>query len=346
MLATAVTQPDELAIVDIPEPTTGPYEIKIKTEVGYICNATDRKLIEGHFPGVDEFPFLLGHETAGIVAEVGGKVRNFNVGDRVIGGLLLNTTDPTYKSGWGGFSEYIIAGDHFAMIDDGVASEEHGWLDVYEVMRTIPKHISPEDGAMLCMWREVYSGLLWDFHLKPGDDILIYGDGPVGLSFVKFARLLGFGDIYLVGKYPGKLEKAREMGATGTLIAGSEELKNLVAERGKPFDGVIDGVGKPDIINEAIPQVRMGGSVCVYGVVSEESITLMHHRGPLNFNLLMHQWPTRDGERRAQEPLVDWIQSGKLSFEEFLSGEFSIKDISKAYEFSKTKETVKTLLRF
>src|SRR5690349_4978059 len=90
MFAVAVTEPNNLQIVEVPEPTPGPYQARIKTEVACLCNMTDRKLIEGHFPGVEQYPLLLGHETVGIVDAVGRKVRNFKVGDRVVGGLLLD----------------------------------------------------------------------------------------------------------------------------------------------------------------------------------------------------------------------------------------------------------------
>src|SRR5262249_37074863 len=189
MLAVAVTQPNQLKIVEVPDPTPGPYQARVKTEVACLCNMTDRKLIEGHFPGIDNYPLLLGHETVGIVDAVGSKVRNFKVGDRVVGGLLLTTTDPAYGSGWGGFSQYTLAGDHFAMVADGAATGEQGWFEVYEIMRAVPRTISVEDAVMLCTWREVY-GAFTDFNLKKDDDIIVYGAGPVGLSFVKFARLL------------------------------------------------------------------------------------------------------------------------------------------------------------
>src|SRR6266567_4181185 len=141
-------EPDRLEVVNVPEPTPGPYEARIRTEAACLCNMTDRKLIEGHFPGVDHYPLLLGHETIGIVDAVGDKVRNFKIGDRVVGGLLLKTTDSAYASGWGGFSQYLLAGDHQAMADDGVATPENGWFEVYEIMRVVPASIPVEDAVM------------------------------------------------------------------------------------------------------------------------------------------------------------------------------------------------------
>lgn len=345
MLAVAVTRPDQLKIVEVPEPTPGPYEARIKTEVACLCNMTDRKLIEGHFPGIEKYPLLLGHETVGIVDTVGAKVRNFKVGDRVIGGLLLKPTDTTYASGWGGFSQYTLAGDHEAMVADRVAAPEHGWVEVYEIMRVVSKTISVEDAVMLCTWREVY-GAFDDFNLKKGDNIIIYGAGPVGLSFVKFARLLGINEIYSVDRFPVKHQKALEMGATGAFAPDSPELKQFLAKRQRSFDAIIDAVGKESIINSALPLVKLGGSICVYGVIDTPSIRVDKDTGPYNFNLLIHQWPTRARERAAQEPLVEWIKAGKLSYKEFVSVEFPIREISQAFENSKTGQPIKTLFRY
>ena len=345
MLSVAVMEPNKLEVVDIPEPIPGPYEAKIRTEAVLICNATDRKLVEGHFPGVEDYPLLLGHETVGIVETVGEKVRNFNPGDRVIGGLLLRSTDENYHSGWGGFSQYLLAGDHQAMVADRAANPENGWVEVYQIMRAVPKTISVEDALMLCMWREVY-GAFDDFHLQKGDDIVVFGAGPVGLSFVKFARIMELGFIACVEPVVEKHQKALAMGADVAISPDEASLERLKQEHGKPFDALIDAVGRESIINASLPLVKLGGSVCVYGVIDTPTIRLEKHRGPYNFNLLIHQWPTREREAAAQEPLVKWIEDGKLSNKEFIAAEYPIRAVQQAYEGSKTGLPIKTLLRF
>jgi alcohol dehydrogenase len=345
MFAVAVKTPNQIEIVQVPKPVPGAYQARIRTEAACLCNMTDRKLIEGQFPGVDQYPLLLGHETVGIVEEVGAKVRNFKVGDRVVGGLLLSPTDSAYGSGWGGFSEFTLAGDHAAMIQDGCATAEGGWFEVYEIMRVVPAHVSVEDAVMLCTWREVY-GAFGDFNLKQGDDILIYGGGPVGLSFVKFARLLGLSEIYLVDRWAHKRDKAMSMGATAAFAPDDPALTALLQGKRGTLDAVIDAIGKEDIINNALPLVKMGGSVCVYGVIDTPSIHVDKSAAPFNFNLFIHQWPTRRLEHDAQEPLIEWIDAGKLSYREFLSAEYPIQDIAEAYQSAQVNKTVKTLLRY
>ena len=94
MRAVVVTEPGTVAIVELARPTPGPYQALVRTEVACLCNSTDGKLIAGHFPGVDQYPLVLGHECAGIVEAVGGKVRNFQIGQRAIGGLVFDFSDP------------------------------------------------------------------------------------------------------------------------------------------------------------------------------------------------------------------------------------------------------------
>ncbi|GAK59171.1 sorbitol dehydrogenase [Candidatus Vecturithrix granuli] len=345
MFSIAVVEPNKVEIVEIPKPIPGDYDAVVKTEVSFLCNATDRKLIEGHFPGVETYPLLLGHESVGIVESVGKKVISFKPGDRTVGGLLLEPTDPKYASGWGGFSEYILVRDHQAMVNDGVADAEHGWSDLSQIQRVVPKDISAETAALMCTWREVYAGFS-DFHLKPGDDIVVFGSGPVGLSFIKFAKNLELGYVASVDILPEKRRKAIEMGADEAFAPDDEKLKNLTQVRGKPLDAVIDAVGKEGIINAALPLIKMAGSVCVYGVIDTPSITVHKHLGPYNFNLFVHQWPTRVQEAAAQEPLCEWIRQGKLNTQNFISAEFPIQKIHEAIETAMTGLAIKTLLRY
>jgi threonine dehydrogenase-like Zn-dependent dehydrogenase len=136
------------------------------------------------------------------------------------------------------------------------------------------------------------------------------------------------------------------MGADAAYAPEDPDLANLVAKRGKHFDVIIDAVGKEGIINAALPLVKMAGSVCVYGVIDTPRITIDKAAAPYNFNLLIHQWPTRFREAAAQEPLSDWIEAGLLSYKEFVSAEFPLDQIEQAFELSNTGRTIKTLLRF
>ena len=347
MIAVAVVEPGRVEIVDIPKPSPGPYEALVRNQAAFICNATDRKLVAGHFPGIgpEKYPLLLGHESVGIVEAVGGSAKSFKPGDRVIGGLMLNPTDPRFSSGWGGNCEYVIATDHAAMVVDRVADAAHGWAEVFQVMRKAPDDIPLEAAAMLCTWREVYAGFS-DFQLKKGDSVLIFGAGPVGLSFCRFARHLGLGWVGVVDPLPAKRQKAAILGADETFTPDGPELKNLTARRGTPVDAMIDAVGSEAIINAGLPLIRLAGSLCVYGVVGTPRITVEKDTGPYNFTLFMHQWPTRTAESAAQAPLIEWIRTGKISHRDFITGEFPVRETARALKATEEPDAIKTLLRF
>jgi len=346
MKAVAVIEPGRVEIVELPEPDVGPYEVLVRTEASFICNATDRKVIDGHFPnmGPDSYPLILGHESVGRVVRTGPKVRTFRTGDRTIGGLLLNPPGKEYKTGWGGHSQYILITDDQAMKEDGLADSEHGWDDSLQIMKKVPEDISIEAAGLLCTWREVYAGMFTDFHLKEGQDIAIFGAGPVGLSFIKFARLSGLNRIISIDPLENKRARALDMGADLALAPDSAELKELI--KNQKFDAVIDAVGHENIINAALPMVKMAGSICVYGVVGSPEIRLKKDTGPYNFNLYIHQWPTRHAEAAAQEPLIEWIRKGLLKAEDFVTGIYPIDDFTTAVEAVRKPDSIKTMLTF
>lgn len=344
MRAIAVTSPGQVAIVDAGIPKPGPYQALVKTELACICNSTDGELVGGKFPGMeDAFPFALGHESVGVIEELGSKVRNFRRGARAISGLVFDFGDDALGSGWGGFCDYVLVNDHRAMLEDGVADEAHGWLEVFEIQTQVDDDIAPEDAVLFCTWREVL-GAFRDFHLKPGDDVLIYGAGPVGLSFVKLGRLFGLGWIGIVDRHPEKRAKAMEFGADAAFDRDAGEIAELPATRGK-LDAVIDAVGRPELINTGLPLLKRGGSMCVYGVYAGvKELPVRNSLADFNFNLFVHQWPTRRYEREAQPQLSDWVRSGKLTATEFITHRFPISQIEAALAAVGERKVIKALL--
>jgi threonine dehydrogenase-like Zn-dependent dehydrogenase len=119
-----------------------------------------------------------------------------------------------------------------------------------------------------------------------------------------------------------------------------------VRRRGEPLDAVIDAVGSESIVNAGLGLVKMGGSICVYGVIAEPILTLQKDRGPYNFNLYVHQWPTRSRERAALEPLCDWIRSGRLRPGDFITREFQMEEIGEALATVASGRSLKVLLRY
>jgi threonine dehydrogenase-like Zn-dependent dehydrogenase len=225
------------------------------------------------------------------------------------------------------------------MVMDGVADEAHGWFECYEIQRTVDADIPAAEAALLCTWREVYGGI-GDFNIQPKDKVLVFGGGPVGLSFVTFCKLMGVRWVGLVDPLANKRERALRMGADQVFEPGGVDIA------GGALDVVVDAVGSEAIINAALPLIKLGGTIGVYGVIGEPALTIQKSKGPYNFNLIIHQWPTRWRERKAQAPLCQWIREGKLKASDFVTHTFPVEDIADAVAAVKAGEAVKCLLTF
>jgi len=348
MFAVAVDENAKISLVTIPKPVAGDYDAIIKSEVSCLCNATDSEIINRELDEVKKYPALLGHEGVGTVVSIGPKVHSYEIGDRVVGALLLEPTDPAYGSGFGGFCEYVVAKDYPAMKADEVISERRGDDIVFKIMRTVPQDIPTEAAALLCTWREVL-GSFTDFRLHEVRRILIFGGGPVGLSFVRFARLRNMEYIGLVDSHPEKREIAQRLGADETFRREDPQLAKLTREASGGEDGVeavIDAVGREEILNTAVKIIPEGGRVCVYGLYREHRIVLNIDTAPRNWHLLYHQWPIRETESAAQETLIEWIRSGDLDWKSFVTARYPIKDIDKGIADIRSRKAIKVLLDY
>ena len=310
MKTVIVPAPGKIEIRQVETPVINAYQALVKTEMVALCNATDSKLVAGKFPGVDTYPLALGHENAGIVVAVGEKVRNFKMGDRVIGGLISDFGAQGINSGWGGFSEYVVVNDFEVLKEEGLATPEQGCWDSFEIQNAVPSHVQPEEAVISCTWREVL-GAFKDFNLTPGKKVIVVGSGPVGLSFVKLGKLFGLGQIDIVDMLPAKLEVARRMGADHGYTPAEISTPEFIAAANRSYDAVIDAVGLDSVVNSVLPLVKMGGDVCVYGVMTKNP-TFDLSKAPYNFDLHMHQWPTRSEEKAAMNTLAQWIEEGRV----------------------------------
>ena len=344
MKCVVVIQPGRIEIREVDKPSPGAYQSLVRLEAAALCNATDSKLYQGKFPGVNDYPLVLGHETVGIVEAVGEQVRNFKAGDRVIGGLLGKFSDPGLYSGWGGFSEYVLVHDHDAMVAAGADDEAHGWFDACEIQNVVPEDIPVEEAALACTWREVL-GAFHDFHLLPGNKIIVFGAGPVGLSFVKLGKLFGLGQIDVVDPLPWKNSLALRMGADHVYTPEEVRSTAFLSHESRSYDTVIDAVGLESVVNSGLPLLKMTGDLCIYGVMTQNP-TLRLTDAPYNFDLHIHQWPTRSEERVAMRTLSRWIREGYLQASDFVSHRYRMDMITEAFEAVKRGEVIKAILTF
>ena len=184
---------------DIPMPQIGPYDALVKTECCMICNGTDMEIIRGELPEAQNFPLVLGHESAGKIIDTGGKVCTYKKGDRVIRSALPDSG--RYYSAWGGFAEYGIVTDAEALRRDGIEYRQG------LTQQVVPDGISAVQASLMITLKETCSALD-RIGVRKDDRVLVVGDGPVGLCFLSGLKMLGITDVSVLGNRKSSLERA------------------------------------------------------------------------------------------------------------------------------------------
>lgn len=332
-------------IKEMPRPEIGEYQALVRVLSGGLCG-TDLKILHNKLKFFENYPTILGHEGVGEVVEVGSKVRSFAPGDHIILPYIFQEKTGEYYSTWGAFAEYAVAGDADALYEDGYQVDNKIFFDFYHAQRKIPKELDPIGACMIVTFREVYSAIK-HLGLKKDENIVVYGAGPVGLTFIKFLKLIGM-YVICVDIRDDKMEQAKAMGAD--LVFNSTKT-DIVAEMKQLYpdgiDNTLDAAGVTKLINTSLKIIKNRGKICVYGVTPNNTETIDWEASPYNFSIAFNQWPEKMEEAEVHEEIIAWMLEGKLNGMEFISDVFDFDDSEKAVElFESGKMLKKIALRF
>ena len=100
------------------------------------------------------------------------------------------------------------------------------------------------------------------------------------------------------------------------------------------------------MLQQGLPLLRRGGSHCIYGVLTEPMLRIDMATADFNFNLLVHQWPTRKLERESQQQLCRWIREGKLTSADFITHRYPFAEIRDAFEEVSRRGVIKALIEY
>jgi S-(hydroxymethyl)mycothiol dehydrogenase len=338
--------PVELVTITVPDP--GPGEAVVRVQACGVCH-TDLHYREGGIN--DEFPFLLGHEAAGVVEAVGPDVTGVAPGDFVIlnwravcgecrackrGDLqyCFNTHNATQKMtledgtelspalGIGAFAEKtLVAAGQCTKVDPEARPAAVGLLGC---------------GVMAGIGAAINTG-----QVGRGKSIAVIGCGGVGVAAVAGAALAGASPIIAVDIDPQKLEAATRLGATHTVDSSStdpvEEIKRICAETYEGAEGadvVVEAVGRPETWKQAFYARDLAGTVVLVGVPTPDMkvpdlplIDVFGRGGALKSSWYGDCLPTRDFPM-----LVDLYRQGRLDLDAFVTEEIGIGDVEAAFE--------------
>ncbi|WP_280269099.1 S-(hydroxymethyl)mycothiol dehydrogenase [Nocardia wallacei] len=327
-------------IVDIVIPEPGPHDVVVRVLACGVCH-TDLTYREGGIN--DEFPFLLGHEAAGVVETVGDAVTHVQPGDRV----LLNWRAVcgacrACKRGkpWYCFSTHN-ASRPMTLADGTVLTPALGigaFADktlVHEGQCTvIDAETDPAVAGLLgCGVMAGLGAAINTGNVRYGDSVAVLGCGGVGDAAIAGARLAGATTIIAVDRDPRKLQWATELGATHTLTTGDdivERIQELTGGFGA--DVVIDAVGRPETWKQAFYARDLAGTVVLVGVPTPDMrldmplIDFFSRGGSLKSSWYGDCLPERDFPM-----LLDLYRQGRLPLERFVSERIPLDGVEQSF---------------
>jgi L-iditol 2-dehydrogenase len=333
MRAAVYTGESTIRVQPIPVPGIGPGEILIKVHSCGICH-TDLKKIEYNLLAP---PRVYGHETAGEVAAVGEKVRNFQPGDRVLvfhhipcGECFycrhkLYAQCPVYKkvgvtAGYepagGGFSQYVRVMD---------------WI-VKRGVERIPDGVDYEHASFVEPLNTCLKGVL-QLDPKPDDLVVILGQGPIGLLFTMLVKRTG-ATILATDTMPHRKEMAKRFGALAAYDPHEPDLQARIRDltHGRGADAIIVAASAPNIVEQAVAYSRPGSRILLFAQTShQERIELSGADVCVGERMIFGSY---SASVDLQKESADLVFSGELPIEDLISHRFPLDQIQAGIEMA------------
>lgn len=351
-----VGKPLEIEDVQISKP--GPREVLVRTVAAGVCHS-DLHFIEGSYP--TQLPIVLGHESAGVVEQVGSEVRTVKVGDHVItclsaycghcdhclGGHMSLCVSPETKRGEGEDSrltQNTIAMPQFLNLSsfaEYMLIHEHACVSIRKDM--------PLDRAALigCAVTTGVGAVIHTSHVRPGETVAIIGCGGVGLSAINGAAIAGAGRIIAVDTNPGKLEMAKTFGATDIVNASEgDPAKQVIQMTGGGVHHSFEAVGLKVTAEQSFRMLRRGGTANIIGMIPVGvSIEL---RG-VDFLGEKRIQGSQMGSNRFPIDMprfVDFYMSGKLKLDDMVSRRIKLDQVNEAFTEMKAGNVARSVIVF
>ncbi|MBC7814477.1 MAG: Zn-dependent alcohol dehydrogenase [Burkholderiales bacterium] len=334
--------------VTLVEPRKG--EVLVRMAASGVCHS-DYHLVTGATK--HPMPVAIGHEGAGVVEAVGEGVNRVQLGDHVVlnwapdcghcfyclhdkpnlcdtftepiwAGVMLDGTTRLYKADGSPVYHYCGLATH---AEYAVVPQE----SVVPVRRDVPFTIAALVG---CAVATGVGAAMYTAGVRPGESVVVFGCGGVGLNVLLGAALCGASTIIAVDAHPAKMEIARDFDATHTLMADEntlEAIRELTGGRGA--DHSFEAVGVPTVQEQAFAAARPGGTVTLVGlspmgtgtnlpgavITRQEKVIKGSYYGTVNAS-------------RDFPMMLDLYAAGKLKLDKLVSREWRLDQINEAYD--------------
>lgn len=351
VVARAQGEPVTIETIEVPDP--GPGEVLVAVKACGVCH-TDLHYREGAIN--DEFPFLLGHEAAGIVEQVGSDVTEVAVGDFVV--LNWRAVCGQCRSCRRGRPWYCFATHNATqkMTLDGVelspalgigAFAEKTLVAAGQATKVDPAAPPEVAGLIGCGVMAGLGAAMNTGNVGRGDSVAVFGCGGVGDAAIAGAHLAGAHTIVAVDLDDRKLEMAREFGATHTVNSSIEDPVEAIraVTDGNGVDVAIEAVGLPVTYQQAFNARDLAGTVVLVGVPNPEAtlelpmIEVFGRGGSLKSSWYGDCLPSRDFPM-----LIDLYLQGRLDLDRFVSETIALDEVEEAFHKMERGEVLRSVV--
>ena len=262
MMAAVLYGKEHLQIEPVAVPTIGRSDILVRVRAALTCGTDVKVFRRGYHARMIVPPALFGHELAGDVVAVGEDVTSFRPGDRVVSANSAPCLECFYcRKGLENLCENLL-------FNNGAYAEYirvPGRIVERNTYR-IPPHVGYREAAIIEPLACVMRGFE-ETGVRSGDNVVVIGLGPIGLMFVRLAKVFGT-RVIAVGRRVSQLERAQHMGADELIVNdGRIDLVQVVRDltEGRGADIALEAVGKPETWRQAVTLLRRGGTVNFFG---------------------------------------------------------------------------------
>jgi len=333
---------EDLEVCEVKRPKIRENEVLLKIKAASLCG-TDVHIYKGGFPV--KVPLILGHEYAGIIEEVGERVKGFKVGERVCGSPIfpcgecwfcqhnqMQLCEKRLSFGVninGCFAEYMI-----------VPRPEKGLVKM-------PEEISFEEAALVGDLFSTANRSLKKAEAKEDDTIAVFGAGPIGLTAIMSFKAEGGNRIIAVDVIDYRLQAAKRLGASLTINPLRENTVEKIGEftKGRGADIIIETACIQKTLNDAIKSVRRGGTISVAGLFESSPEINMLKVVLSEIKILGFLCPI--GVDRLHY-LIKLLQERKINLQSLITHRFSLNEVNRAITVfdKKLEESIKVMILF
>jgi len=332
----------------------GPGEVLVRIRASGVCH-TDLHVKLGTWDG---FPFLLGHEGAGIVEKVGPGVTRPAVGDSVIlawrapcGECRFCLAGQPHLCAASLNAEKRLRGADGAVLNPvlGIGTFCTHTVVAARQAVPIPAELPPEQMSLIgCGVMTGVGAVFYSAGVKPGSSVAVFGCGGVGTSVIQGARLARATTIIGVDVDPRKLRWAEELGATHVVDAREVDpiarIKDITGGHGVNYS--FEAIGKPETLLQALWCRDLAGTCVLIGVPGPGPVLNLPLQqffdlgGSLRVSWYGDCLPTRDFPM-----LAEWYRTGQLKLDPVVTRTITLNDTEEAFAAMQRGETLRSVIR-